>query len=234
MAISRIVRKNPSTKKPSGKALKRNGAKRAAKKAERGAPRKSAGKITVKKAAKKKTARRASPKAAKTAAMKPMKNAPVPSAGLKIGMELPDFHAQGTSGHEFSLKEHRGKKVVLYFYPKDATPGCTMEGHDFTKLLPEFKKAGAEVYGVSRDSLQSHEKFKEKECFDFELLSDPDENLCKMFDVIKEKNMYGRKVMGIERSTFVIDSNGKLAAEWRGVKVPGHAQEVLSKVQSVD
>ena len=150
----------------------------------------------------------------------------------QVGQTLPDFSIEGTSGHQFKLSDHRGKKIVLYFYPKDATPGCTIEGHDFTKLLPEFKALGAEVYGISRDSVKSHENFKAKECFDFELLSDEDEKICQLFGVIKEKNMYGNISMGIERSTFVIDGEGRLVAQWRGVKVPGHAQEVLERVKT--
>ena len=121
--------------------------------------------------------------------------------------------------------------MVLYFYPKDNTPGCTTEGAQFRDLYPQFKKLGATIVGCSRDSLKSHEGFKEKMAFPFELLSDAEEKLCSQFGVIKMKNMYGKKVRGIERSTFVIDSNGKLAKEWRGVKVPGHAQAVLDFVK---
>lgn len=151
----------------------------------------------------------------------------------EIGAKIKDFSLPSTEGKDFRLSEHSGEVVVLYFYPKDATPGCTIEGHDFTKLLPKFKKAGAVVYGISRDSMKSHEKFKEKECYKVDLLSDEDEKLCKYFDVIKEKNMYGKKVLGIERSTFVIDAQGKLATEWRKVKVENHADEVLKFVQSI-
>lgn len=150
-----------------------------------------------------------------------------------IGTKIKDFSLPSTEGSDFKLSEHKDEIVVLYFYPKDATPGCTIEGHDFTKLLPKFKKAGAVVYGVSRDSMKSHEKFKEKECYKVDLLSDEDEILCKYFDVIKEKNMYGKKVLGIERSTFVIDTSGKLVSEWRKVKVENHADEVLKFVQSI-
>jgi len=137
-----------------------------------------------------------------------------------------------TSG-TFKASELGAKKIVLYFYPKDSTPGCTMEGHEFSKLLPQFKKAGAVVYGISRDSIASHEKFKKKECFTVDLISDEDEILCKHFDVIKEKNMYGKKVMGIERSTFVVDESGKILAEWRKVKAEGHAKEVLEQVKAL-
>lgn len=142
---------------------------------------------------------------------------------------LPEIAA--TSGKPFELG--KGKPVVLYFYPKDNTPGCTLEGQDFTKLYSQFQKEGAEIYGISRDSLKSHESFKSKMCFPFELLSDADEAFCKYFGVIKEKNMYGKKVLGIERSTFVFDKDGVLKREWRGVKVPDHAQEVLEFVRSL-
>ena len=127
----------------------------------------------------------------------------------------------------------QGKKVVLYFYPKDSTPGCTQEGQDFRDLHAEFQAAGAQILGVSRESIRSHENFKAKFEFPFELLSDPDETLCKAYDVMKEKNMYGRKYMGVERSTFVIDPQGMLRHEWRKVKVKGHAQAVLDAVKSI-
>jgi len=126
----------------------------------------------------------------------------------------------------------RGKKVVIYFYPKDSTPGCTTEGQDFRDLHAKFKRQNAVILGVSRDSLASHEKFKAKQKFPFELVSDPDEVLCRKFDVIKEKTLYGRKFMGIERSTFLIDASGKLKKEWRKVKVKGHAAEVLEAVKN--
>ena len=182
-------------------------------------------KVTVQKKAN--PQKRVKPKLAKKASAAPASSTP------KIGASLPAFSAASTSGTEFRLADQKGRKIVLYFYPKDATPGCTIEGHEFTKLLPEFQKLGVDVYGVSRDSIASHEKFKKKECFEFDLLSDPDEKLCKIFDVIKEKNMYGKKVLGVERSTFVIDSQGRLAAEWRKVKAEGHAQEVLNKLKEM-
>ena len=141
-----------------------------------------------------------------------------------------DFKALATGDQTIRLKDLRGKNVVLYFYPKDSTPGCTTEGQDFRDLHAKFKRANTVILGASRDSLTSHEKFKAKQSFPFELLSDPDEKLCKQFDVIREKNMYGRKVMGIERSTFLVDANGKLRREWRKVKVKGHAAEVLEAV----
>jgi peroxiredoxin Q/BCP len=138
-----------------------------------------------------------------------------------------------TGGSTFKLSGTRGRKVVLYFYPKDNTPGCTQQGSDFRDHHAGFSKAGCRVYGVSRDSLKSHEAFRAKMKFPFELLSDEDETVCKLFDVIKMKNMYGRKVRGIVRSTFVVDEHGVLAREWRGVKVPGHVQEVLNFVKAL-
>ncbi len=147
-------------------------------------------------------------------------------------IELPDFDVPSTKG-VINLRDHIGDIVVLYFYPKDATPGCTTEGQNFRDLFPEFTKYGAVIYGVSRDSLKSHERFREKQQFPFHLISDTDEKLCQYFDVIKEKNMYGRKVLGIERSTFLFDRKGKLAQSWRKVRVKGHVEEVLSAVQAL-
>ncbi|MDW8313309.1 MAG: peroxiredoxin [Burkholderiales bacterium] len=144
-----------------------------------------------------------------------------------------DFSRPTNGGGTFRLSDHRGKIVVLYFYPKDATPGCTQEGIDFAKLHDEFVKAGAVVAGVSRDSVKSHDNFCKKHGFPFPLLSDEDESLCEQFEVIKTKNMYGKQVRGIERSTFVIDGDGRLVHEWRGVKVPGHAAQVLDFVRSM-
>jgi peroxiredoxin Q/BCP len=149
-----------------------------------------------------------------------------------LNKKVADFTAPATGG-AFKLSEHRGRPVVLYFYPKDNTPGCTMEGAQFRDLHKKFEKAGALVVGVSRDSLKSHENFKAKMEFPFELISDADEKLSGQFGVIKMKNMYGKKVRGIERSTFVIDSKGTLVREWRGVKVPGHAEAVLEVVQAL-
>jgi peroxiredoxin Q/BCP len=142
------------------------------------------------------------------------------------GKSVKDFSLPSTGG-TFRLSALRGSTVVLYFYPRDNTPGCTTEGMQFRDLHRKFVEAGAQVFGVSRDSMKSHENFKAKMKFPFELLSDAEEKACAQFGVIKMKNMYGRKVRGIERSTFVIDQTGALAREWRGVKVPGHAQEVL-------
>jgi peroxiredoxin Q/BCP len=149
------------------------------------------------------------------------------------GKQVEDFSLPATGGAPFKLSEHRGRKVVLYFYPKDNTPGCTTEGMQFRDLHMNFQRAGAEIFGVSRDSLRSHENFKAKMHFPFELLSDAEETACTQFRVIKMKSMYGKKVRGIERSTFVLDSDGVLAREWRGVKVPGHAQEVLDFVKTL-
>ena len=150
-----------------------------------------------------------------------------------LGKAVKDFSLPSTGGGTFRLSEQRGKKLALYFYPKDNTPGCTVEGADFRDHYAAFRKAGAEVVGVSRDSLQSHEGFKAKMKFPFELLSDADEELCAQFGVIKMKNMYGKKVRGIERSTFVLDRDGVLAREWRGVKVSGHVEEVLNFVETL-
>ena len=144
-----------------------------------------------------------------------------------------DFKALATGDQTIRLKDLRGKNVVLYFYPKDSTPGCTTEGQDFRDLHAKFKRANTVILGASRDSLTSHEKFKAKQSFPFELLSDPDEKLCKKFDVIHEKSLYGKKFMGVVRSTFLIDADGKLRAEWRKVKVKGHAAEVLEAVKGL-
>jgi len=149
------------------------------------------------------------------------------------GKKVKDFAAPATGDTTFRLSDHKGHPVVLYFYPKDNTPGCTTEGENFRDLHAEFVRLGAVVAGVSRDSVRSHEGFKAKMAFPFELLSDADEKLCAQFGVIKMKNMYGKQVRGIERSTFVIDGKGVLAREWRGVKVPGHAQEVLDFVKTL-
>lgn len=141
-----------------------------------------------------------------------------------------DFKCAATGNKTIQLKALRGQNVVIYFYPKDATPGCTTEGQDFRDLHRKFRRHNTVILGVSRDKIASHEKFKEKQAFPFDLLSDPDEKLCRKFDVIKEKSLYGRKFMGIERSTFLIDASGKLRHVWRKVKVKGHAQEVLDTI----
>ena len=150
-----------------------------------------------------------------------------------LNMTVPDFSAQITGTTPFQLSQFRGKKLVLFFYPKDNTPGCTTESLQFRELYPIFQKAGTEIIGISRDSIRSHDVFKSKLDLPFELISDADETVCTMFDVIVMKSMYGKKVRGIERSTFVIDAAGKIVKEWRGVKVPGHVDEVLEFVQSL-
>lgn len=154
-------------------------------------------------------------------------------AAVKIGRKVRDFSLPATGGAEMKLSDFRGKHVVLYFYPRDATPGCTIEGRDFRDAIGKFRAAKAVVLGVSRDSVASHEKFRDKECFPFDLLSDEDEKLCAQFDVIRDKNMYGKKVRGIERSTFLIDADGVLRREWRKVKVEGHVAEVLEAVKEL-
>jgi len=150
-----------------------------------------------------------------------------------LGKAAPDFSLPSTGDRTFKLTDARGRKLVLYFYPKDNTPGCTDEAAQFRDLWKDFRKAGCEILGVSRDSPGSHENFKARQALPFELLSDADEVACGLYGVMKLKNMYGKKVRGIERSTFVIDANGRLAREWRGVKVPGHAQEVLDFVKTL-
>ena len=150
-----------------------------------------------------------------------------------LGKPVKDFSLPSTGGTTFKLSEHKGKKLVLYFYPKDNTPGCTTEGVQFGELHRQFLKAGCTVFGISRDSIKLHENFKAKLGFPFDLLSDAEEAACAQFDVIKMKSMYGKKVRGIERSTFVLDGRSVLAREWRGLKVPGHAEEVLSFVKTL-
>ena len=150
-----------------------------------------------------------------------------------INRVVKDFRATATRGKTIHLKELRGQNVVIYFYPKDSTPGCTLEGQDFRDLHAKFRRQKTIILGVSRDSLASHEKFREKQQFPFDLISDPDEAICRHFDVIHEKTLYGRKFMGIVRSTFLIDASGKLRREWRKVKVKGHADEVFDAVKAL-
>ncbi|WDZ98060.1 peroxiredoxin [Herbaspirillum sp. WKF16] len=150
-----------------------------------------------------------------------------------LNKTVPEFSAAMTGGKNFNLADYRGKNLVLYFYPKDNTPGCTTEGMQFRDLHPQFQDLNTEIFGVSRDSLKSHEGFKGKLGMPFELISDPDETLCAMFDVMKMKNMYGKQVRGVERSTFVIDGSGKVVKEWRGVKVPAHVDEVLAFIKTI-
>jgi peroxiredoxin Q/BCP len=155
------------------------------------------------------------------------------AAAAKVGDPVPDFTLPSTAGEPFRLGAHRGAPVVLYFYPKDATSGCTLEAQDFRDLHAKLRRAGAAVWGISRDSLASHARFRAAQELPFHLLSDAEEQACRLFDVIREKNMYGKKVMGIERSTFLIDADGKLRREWRKVSVKGHAAEVLEAVNEL-
>jgi peroxiredoxin Q/BCP len=150
-----------------------------------------------------------------------------------LGKPIPAFSLEATSGQTLTQQDLQGKNTVLYFYPKDDTPGCTQEGQDFRDHIKKFMKFNAQVVGVSRDDLKSHESFKAKYAFPFELLSDPDEVLCSIFDVMKMKNMYGKQVRGVERSTFLIDDKGILRQEWRKVKVDTHVDEVLAAVEKL-
>ena len=152
---------------------------------------------------------------------------------VSIGNKVANFSLPATGDKELSLADFKGTKLVIYFYPKDSTPGCTLEGQNFRDNYKQFQQAGAGILGVSRDSLKAHENFRSKQSFPFDLLSDQDEALCRQFDVIHEKNMYGRKVMGIVRSTFLIDGDGILRQEWRKVRVKGHVDEVLEAVKAL-
>ena len=149
---------------------------------------------------------------------------------MKIGNKVKNFKAEMTGEKNFNLSDYSGQHIVIYFYPRDNTPGCTSEGEDFRDNFKIFTKKKTKIFGVSKDSLKSHDGFKDKFNFPFELISDPDEKICKLFDVIKEKSMYGKKYMGIERSTFLIGPDGKLLKEWRKVKVKGHVTEVISSI----
>jgi peroxiredoxin Q/BCP len=153
---------------------------------------------------------------------------------VKVGKKVPAFSAAITgSGVKWKLADAAGEKLVIYFYPKDMTTGCTKESQDFRDQHAAFRKAKVRVMGISRDSLKSHDKFRDKEKLPFDLLSDEDEKVCTLFDVIREKTLYGRKYMGVDRSTFLIDANGILQREWRGVMVPGHVEEVLEAAKSL-
>lgn len=152
---------------------------------------------------------------------------------LKPGDKFPALKLPANGDRQAALADYKGKKLVVYFYPKDNTPGCTVEGQDFTRLYQDFAAAGADIVGVSKDNVKSHDNFVAKFSFPFTLLSDVDEVACQAFDVIKEKSMYGKKYMGVERSTFLFDAKGVLRQEWRGVKVKGHADEVLDAVKSL-
>ncbi len=188
-------------------------------------------KVTLKTNAKKKSKKKISriPIAKSKASLKvdrPEKLFKLKAASLKITVSA-------TGQQSFCLKNFLGQKVVLYFYPKDLTPGCTVEGQDFNSLYNKFKNSNTVILGVSRDTVSLHERFKEKYGFKFELLSDKDEKLCKAFDVIKLKKLYGREYLGVDRSTFVIDESGKIIQQWRGVKVKGHAKEVLEFIKAI-
>ncbi len=153
---------------------------------------------------------------------------------VKVGQKIPNFTLPATGDKNISLSDFKDKNVVLYFYPKDSTPGCTCEGLDFTENHNKFKRQKTVIPGVSRDSIRSHENFRAKQSYTFDLLSDKDEEICTLFDVIKIKNMYGKQVRGLERSTFLIDAQGNLHKEWRKVKVDGHAEEVLAAVKELN
>jgi len=150
-----------------------------------------------------------------------------------LNQSVPDFQLPATSGKTFQCSDYLGKRLVIYFYPKDSTPGCTTQGMQFRDAYADFQAKNTEIFGISRDSLKSHENFKAKFSFPFELLADTEEVACALFNVIKMKNMYGKQVRGIERSTFIIDTDGTLIKEWRGVKVDGHAAEVLSFISAL-
>ncbi|MBX8497718.1 peroxiredoxin [Pseudomonas cichorii] len=153
---------------------------------------------------------------------------------VAVDQPVPDFQAPATSGQAVSLAGLKGQQVVIYFYPKDNTPGCTTQGQNFRDSIAQFQAANTVVFGVSRDSLKAHENFKAKQEFPFELISDKDEALCQLFDVIKLKKLYGKEYLGVDRSTFLIDKAGVLRKEWRGVKVPGHVEEVLAQAQALN
>jgi peroxiredoxin Q/BCP len=153
---------------------------------------------------------------------------------VELDKPVADFQVQATSDQAVSLSALKGQQVVIYFYPKDSTPGCTTEGQGFRDHYADFKSANTVIFGVSRDGLKSHENFKAKQQFPFELISDKDETLCQLFDVIKLKKLYGKEYMGVDRSTFLIDKNGVLRKEWRGVKVPGHVAAVLEQAQALN
>lgn len=214
--------------------------KKAKKKSTRKSPPAHKGRVAKK--ATKKTSKKVTKRAPqKTKAKKVAKGAPANQ--IKVGGLVPEFSLPSTAPSnskanteqefQFSTDAHKGKALVLYFYPKDNTPGCTLEGQDFKKLYDQFASNNCEVVGISRDSLKSHEKFKSKFEFPFALLADENEQLCRLFDVIRPKKLYGREFIGVERSTFVIDENHVLRAEWRNVKVTGHAQEVLEFVKKM-
>lgn len=224
--------KKSNSKKIGGKktSVKKSGAKKVTSK-KTSAKKTSAKKASAKKAGSKKTSAKKVGSKKATSQKPSASRASTPQ--VLVGQTVKDFSLEATGEKTFNLSENLGKVIVLFFYPKDSTPGCTIEGQDFTRLHEDFKNNNAEVYGVSRDNMKSHEKFKEKQNYSIDLLSDSEEKACRYFGVIKEKNMYGRMVLGIERSTFVIDQKGQLVKEWRKVSIPGHAEEVLEFVKSL-
>jgi len=219
-----------SRRKPARKTARKS-VRKAAPKAPRKAAPKAASRAPAKRTAR--SARPAMPRSARPAMQRPARTAAPASAPVRIDQPVADFTAPSTGGVRWRLEDARGRKLVLYFYPRDNTPGCTLEGQQFAALAPQFAEAGVTLLGISRDSIASHEKFRAQMRFPFDLLSDPDEAVCRQFDVIHEKNMYGRKVLGIQRSTFLLDAAGVLRREWRGVKVEGHAQEVLMAARAL-
>ena len=192
-----------------------------------------AAKKTVTKAPAKASSRAAQPAASKAKSAKAPASKPNGGGKVAVGKKVPAFTSLITGGGSWKSSEAAGKNLVIYFYPRDNTPGCTTEGEAFRDLAAQFKKANTLILGVSTDSIASHEKFKAKYQFPFELLSDEEQALCQLFDVYKEKSLYGRKFMGVERSTFLIDASGVLRQEWRKVKVPGHAEAVLAAAQAL-
>ncbi len=162
------------------------------------------------------------------------RQAPGPNSQVLVGKKVPDFSVESFPAGGFQLAKQVGKTIILYFYPKDDTPGCTLEGHDFNRLQKQFANLNTVIYGISRDSVKSHEKFINKCGYRFPLLSDPSESVCQLFAVIKEKNMYGKKVFGIERSTFIIGPDQKLIAEFRKLKAEGHAEDMLKYIQDLN
>lgn len=189
--------------------------------------------MAPKKAASAKSAAKNKAAPAKQAAAKPVAKAVQGGAKVAVGKKVPAFSSLVTGGGSWKSSAAAGKNLVIYFYPRDNTPGCTREGEAFRDLAPAFAKVDTVIFGVSTDSIASHDKFKAKFGFPFELLSDEQQQLCQLFDVIKEKSMYGRKFIGVERSTFLIDSDGVLRQEWRKVKVPGHAEAVLEAAKAL-
>lgn len=240
-SAKKVTAAQKTTKKKSAAAKKSSVKKTASKKAstKKSVSKKAKTKATAKKTtsvskAKASIKTKASQVTSKTKVAKAKKPAKVASVvsktTLKVGDRVPSFTAVATKG-SVSLESLKGKKVVIYFYPKDHTPGCTIEGHDFSKALPEFAAHNTVVFGVSRDSLSSHESFIEKQCYSIDLISDPEEKLCHLFGVMKEKSLYGRKYIGVDRSTFLIDEQGVITHVWQNVKVPGHVDEVLKAVK---